>query len=300
MSKFDWKAGLAKLAGAFVAGIVFAFLHVSPALADGVPQDWSLGLQTPGDGIEQKVYDFHTMLLYIITGVVLVVFVLLAYVIVRYNKHVNPHPSAMTHNVKLEIIWTLIPCLIVLAIAWVSFPLLYYVDRMPAPDMTLKVTGHQWYWSYEYPDNNDISFDSVAIWNSPDVTDADAAASIKDAEKNWLIKDKPMRLLEVDNRVVLPVGKVIRVDITGADVLHSWFVSSLGINRMAVVGRTNEVWFKIDKPGIYYGQCSMICGTGHGFMPIVIEGVTPEQFNNWVASKKTAANENKNLSVASK
>ena len=189
---------------------------------------------------------------------------------------------------KLEIIWTVIPCLIVAYIAWISFPLLYKIDRMPKPDLTLKVTGHQWYWSYEYPENNDISFDSIAIWNTPDITKEQAEAAIRDAAPHWLIKSDPQRLLEVDNRVVLPIGKVVRIQITGADVEHSWVVPSLGVNRMAVPGRLNEVWFKIDHEGLYYGQCSMICGTGHGYMPIVIEGVSPEAFDAWVASKKTS------------
>ena len=288
MLKSFGKTGLFKAWGVFAAGIILALLSVSPAFADGIPHAWGLGLQTPGSAIESRIFDFHNVLLTIITGVVMLVMFLLIWVIIRYNKWMNPNPSRTTHNVKLEVIWTLIPCLIVLGIAWISFPLLYFMDRMPNPDLTLKVTGHQWYWSYEYPEKN-VSFDSLAIWNAPDVTDAQAAAAIKDASSHWLIKeDKPLRLLEVDNRVVLPVGKVIRVQITGADVLHSWFVPSLGVNRMAVVGRLNEVWFKIDKPGLYFGQCSMICGNGHGYMPIAIEGVPQDQFDAWVASKKTA------------
>ncbi|MGB9151844.1 MAG: cytochrome c oxidase subunit II [Alphaproteobacteria bacterium] len=290
MSKFYWKTGFLKMTGAIAVGIILALLQVSPALADGVPHAWGLGLQDPGTTIETRIFDFHSILLVIISAITILVLGLLIYVIVRYNKRANPEPSTTAHNMKLEVVWTLIPCLIVVCVALISFPLLYAMDRMPPPDLTLKVTGHQWYWSYEYPDNNKIAFDSVAIWNTPDVTQAQADASIKDAMPHWLIKDKPLRLLEVDNRVVLPVGKVIRVQITGSDVLHSWFVSSLGANRMAVPGRLNEIWFKIEKPGIYYGQCSMICGTGHGYMPIVIEGVTPEQFDAWVASKKTADN----------
>ena len=168
-------------------------------------------------------------------------------------------------------------------------PLLYYSDRAPDKiDMTLKVTGHQWYWTYEYPDNGDLSFDSHAIWDSSAVTDDQAAKLIADAASGWLVKSKPLRLLEVDNRVVLPVGKAIRVQITGSDVEHSWFLPSLGVNRMAVPGRLNEVWLKLDHEGIYYGQCSMICGNGHGYMPIVIEGVTPDQFAAWVQAKKSS------------
>jgi cytochrome c oxidase subunit 2 len=285
------KTSLLKTLGVFSAGIILFLLHVSPALADGIPHPWGLGLQMPGSSISSRIYDFHSILLAIISAVTLLVLVLLIYVVVRFNKSRNPVPSKTIHNVKLEVIWTVIPCIIVLGIAWISFPLLYYMDRMPTPDVTLKVTGHQWYWSYEYPDKGDIAYDSLAIWNTPEVTPDQANAAIKDASPHWLVTTgKPQRMLEVDNRVVLPVGKVIRVQITGADVLHSWFVPSLGVNRMAVPGRLNEVWFKIDKPGIYYGQCSMICGNGHGYMPIVIEGVTPEQFDAWAATKKTAQN----------
>ena len=247
--------------------------------SEGMPQAWGLGLQPSGSSIESSIHDFHQILAVIICTIVALVLSLLIYVMLRYNR---------THNLKLEIIWTIIPCLIVLSIAWISFPLLYRIDRMPLPDLTLKVTGHQWYWSYEYPDRPNIAFDSQGIWNVPDITEGDAEKAIHEASAHWLIQSEPVRLLEVDNRVVIPVGKVIRVQITGSDVLHSWFVQSLGINRMAVVGRLNEVWFVIDRPGLYRGQCSMICGTGHAYMPIVIEAVAPDQFEDWANRQKIA------------
>jgi cytochrome c oxidase subunit 2 len=184
----------------------------------------------------------------------------------------------------------LIPCLILIGVGFLSFPLLYYTDRVPPPDVTLKVTGHQWYWSYAYTDSN-VSFDSHAIWDSSSVTNDAAAKLVSEASSGWLIKNKPLRLLEVDNRVVLPVGKVVRVQVAADDVEHSWFVPALGVNRMAVPGRLSELWIKIEKPGIYYGQCSMICGNGHGYMPIVVEGVTPEQFADWLKSKQTNVGE---------
>lgn len=270
-------------------GMIAGAFCVAPALADGAPQAWGMGLQAPASSIESSISDFHHVLLIIISGVVLLVLALLVYVMLRYNQRRNPVPSTVTHHIKLEIVWTLVPCVIVLGIAWLSFPLLYQIDRMPAPDLTLKVTGHQWYWSYEYPDHHNIAFDSQAIWNVPDISDAEAAAAVQQASAHWLIRQDPVRLLEVDNRVVLPVGKVIRVQITGTDVLHSWFVQSLGINRMAVVGRLNEVWFTIDRPGLYHGQCSMICGTGHAYMPIVIEAVPEQQFEAWADTRKLAA-----------
>ena len=273
------KASLAPL-------IVGLFIAIPQALADGIPHEWGLGLQTPGSPVEAHIHHLHNILLWVISAITLFVLLLLIFVIVRYNRFMNPKPSKTAHNVVLEIVWTLVPCFILLGLAFMSFPLLYYSDRMPTPDLTLKVTGHQWYWSYEYPDNDDVSFDSHAIWDSSAVTEDQANKLIADASKGWLIKDKPMRLLEVDNRVVLPVGNNIRVQITAGDVEHSWFISSLGVNRMAVPGRLNELWVKVDSPGIYYGQCSMICGQGHGYMPIVIEAVQPDAFAAWVKSKK--------------
>ena len=272
------------------AGLGASCLSLNPALAETpwAPVPWGMGLQVPGSEIGGRIDQFHDLLLVVIFGVVLLVLALLVYVMVRFRRSRNPVPSQRTHNLPLEVIWTLVPCLIILGLAWISFPLLYAMDRMPPPDLTLKVTGHQWYWSYDYPDRDNIAFDSMGLWDASDPSDADVAPAIKEASAHWLIKGEPMRLLEVDNRVVLPVGKVVRVQITGSDVLHSWFVSSLAVNRMAVVGRLNEVWLKIDKPGLYYGECSMICGTGHGFMPIVIEAVTPEQFDLWATKQKTA------------
>ena len=283
MSKHELKKYLKFLGVALCMMLGFT----APAMADG-PHAWGTAMQIPGSSIQSGINDFHNIMLWIITAVSVFVLILLIYVMARYNKGMNPKPSTTTHNVKLEIVWTLIPCLIVAYIAWISFPMLYKIDRMPPPDVTIKVTGHQWYWSYEYPDNGNISFDSMGIWNAPDVTDAQADVAVKEAASKWLIKSKPQRLLEVDNRIVLPVGKVVRVQIAAGDVEHSWYVPSLGINRMAVPGRLNEVWFKIDHEGLYFGQCSMICGTNHGYMPIVIEGVDPTAFDAWVAAKKAS------------
>lgn len=270
-----------------IAGAL-TLLWLSPALAQGVPQPWGLGLQPPGSSMQVRIDDFHDIMLYIISAITAFVLILLVYVILRYNAWANPKPSRTTHNVKLEIIWTLVPCLILLGIAAISFPLLYYTDRAPSVDLTLKVTGRQWYWSYEYPDSGDISFDSRGIWNAADVTDAQAVELIKESEPGWLIKSDPLRLLEVDNRIVLPTGKNIRVQVTASDVEHSWFIPALGVNRMAVPGKLSELWFRIDREGLYYGQCSMICGTGHGFMPIVIEAVAPDQFAAWIKKKQPA------------
>ena len=272
---------------ALIALLIAALaIPTASAFASGIPTAWGLNLQDAGSPIQDKINHFHTGLLWLIISISIFVLLLLIYVVARFNKWVHPNPTATTHNVKLEVIWTLLPCLALLGVAFVSFPLLYYTDREPKIDLTLKVTGHQWYWSYEYPDQADISFDSHAIWDSSDVTDADAAKLVAESEPGWLVKGKALRMLEVDNRVVLPVGKNVRVQIVGSDVEHSWFVPSLGVNRMVVPGRLNQLWLRVDHEGIYYGQCSMICGNGHGYMPIVIEGVSEETFNNWVKAKK--------------
>lgn len=269
------------------------FLHVEPALA-AFPVDKGLGMQPPASPVQAYIDSFHDALLWIISIISLFVLALLIIVTVRFNKRSNPTPSTTAHNVKLEVIWTIVPAVILLGIALIwSFPLLYYSERMPDKiDLTLKVTAHQWYWSYEYPDNGGINFDSHGIWDSSSVTNEQAAKLIKESEGSWLIKGgKPLRLLEVDNRVVLPVGKTVRVQITSGDVEHSWFMPSMAANRMAVPGKLTELWIKVDREGVYYGQCSMICGNGHAFMPIVIEAVQPEKFAAWVDSKKPKASE---------
>jgi cytochrome c oxidase subunit 2 len=271
-----------------LALIVMMCTVAVPALADGMPHPWGINLQDPATPIETRIHNFHDILLYIISFTCVFVLGLMLFVMIRYNKWTNPNPTVQSHNVMLEIVWTLVPCFILIGIAFISFPLLYYTDRVPKSDLTLKVTGHQWYWSYEYPDNGGIAFDSHAIWDSSDVTPDQAQKLIADSSPGWLIKQTPLRMLEVDNRVVLPVGSVVRVQIAGADVEHSWFMPSMGVNRMAVPGHLTEVWLKIDHEGLYYGQCSMICGNGHGYMPIVIEGVAPDRFAAWVQSKKTA------------
>lgn len=275
---------------AVLAIAVLFFLQVDPVLA-AVPVEKGLGLQPPGSPLQAYIDEFHDALLWIISIISLFVLVLLIIVMVRFNKKSNPTPSTTAHNIKLEVIWTIIPAVILLGIALIwSFPLLYYSERMPDKiDLTLKVTAHQWYWSYEYPDNGGINFDSHGIWDSSSVTNEQAAQLIKESEGSWLIKSKPLRLLEVDNRVVLPVGKTVRVQLTSGDVEHSWFLPSLGVNRMTVPGKLSELWVKVDREGLYYGQCSMICGNGHAFMPIVIEAVAPEKFAAWVESKKPKA-----------
>jgi cytochrome c oxidase subunit 2 len=206
----------------------------------------------------------------IITLIVIFVMGLMIYIMLRFNKRANPVPQTFTHNKTVEIIWTVIPILILVAIAIPSLRLHYKgynnEEALTNPDLTIKVVGHQWYWSYEYPDQG-IAFDSN-IKADKDLTDGEP------------------RLLAVDNAIVVPVNKVVRVQMTGADVIHSWAVPAFGIKKDAVPGRLNETWFKAEKEGIYYGQCSELCGKSHGFMPIMVVVVSDDDFATWVKGAK--------------
>lgn len=276
---------------AFLTTLFFSF----PALADtpeviGAPTDWAMGMQKGYSPVKRMMESFHNdLLMYIIVAVTVFVLALLVYVMLRFNSRANPVPQKFAHNTTIEVIWTAIPVLILLVIVIPSFKLLYFLDKAHNPEMTLKVTGHQWYWSYEYPDQKIESFDSRPIWDgSPQKPEAIQSA-LNDAKKNWIYDSPPLRLLEVDNRVVLPVDTEIRIYTTGADVIHSWGLPAFGLKEDANPGHLNETWVKIDKPGLYYGQCSELCGTGHGFMPIVIEAVAKDKFAEWVKGKAASA-----------
>ena len=200
----------------------------------------------------------------VIIGITLLVFVLLAWVVIRYRSSAQEHASRTTHNFTIEVIWTLVPALILLVIAFPSFRLLANQYNPPETDLTIKVTGHQWYWSYEYPDYGDLSFDSVML-------------DEEDAKKNG-----DPYLLDVDNRIVIPAGKKVKFLITGADVIHSFAVPSFWVKIDAVPGKINQAWVQVDRPGVYYGQCSELCGVRHGFMPIAVEVLPEEDFKRWV------------------
>lgn len=238
---------------------------------------WQKGLHEPVTPVMERVVEFHNILLVIITAITLFVTALLFIIIIRFNAKANPKPSATTHSTMLEVVWTLVPVIILIAIAVKSLPLIYYMDRTKEPEMTLKVTGYQWYWGYEYPDHDGINFFSYMI---PD-------------EKIDPSKGQ-IRLLSTDTQVVLPIDTDIQILLTAADVIHSWAVPAFGVKRDAVPGRTNETWVRITKPGTYYGQCSELCGKDHAFMPIEIKAVTKEEFARWVetAKKEFAANDN--------
>jgi len=252
---------LAKL-GAAAAGVFGALGAVGAALAQQ-PTDWEIDFQTALSPSMERIVDFNFMVTIIIVIISAFVLGLMAWIVVRYNKKRNPTPSKTTHNTLLEVVWTVVPVIILLIIAVPSFRLLYYTDRIEEADMTLKAIGHQWYWSYEYPDHGDFTFDAIML------------------EDDELEEGQP-RLLATDEAVVLPVGAKIRLLTTADDVIHSWAVPALGVKMDSVPGRVNETWFQINREGMYYGQCSELCGTLHGFMPIMIEAVSQEEFDAWV------------------
>ena len=235
------------------------------------PKEWQLNLQTPVTPVARMMYDFHTELLWITTIITLFVLILLLICIFRFNEKANPVPSKTAHNTVLEVVWTVLPIVILVIIAIPSYRLLFFMDRTAESEMTLKIIGNQWFWSYEYPDQ-EISFDSLA---TPD-DQIDVAKG-------------QHRLLEVDKHVVVPVDTTIRLLFTATDVIHAWTVPAFGVKLDNMPGRINESWMKIEKEGRYYGQCSELCGVDHSFMPIVVDVVSKEKFKEWVGKEKQAA-----------
>jgi cytochrome c oxidase subunit II len=241
------------------AGTAFAGL--------GQPTPWQLNLQEAATPVMAEIISFHTFLLWVISIITAFVLALLLIIIIRFNARANPTPTRTTHNTPLEVIWTVVPVLILVAIAIPSFRLLFTELEVPTPDLTVKATGKQWYWSYAYPDNGNFEFDSLLV-----------------AEKD-LKADQP-RLLTVDNEMVVPVNKVVHVIVTGADVIHSFAVPSFGIKIDAVPGRVNDTWFKATTTGEFHGQCSQLCGKDHAFMPITVRVVNDADFTAWAAQAK--------------
>ena len=264
--------------------IISCFFITIEAFADQ-PKDWQLGFQNPASDGMRDIVNFHNnLLLPIIIAISVFVLFLMLYACVRFRASANPNPSKRTHNVTVEILWTLIPCLILIVMAVPSFKILYKQDTIPKADLTIKAVGYQWYWGYEYPDEN-IIFDSYMI------------------DEKDLTADQP-RLLSVDNEVVVPVNKVVKVLITANDVLHAWALPAFGVKRDAVPGRINETWFKAEKVGTYYGQCSELCGIKHAFMPITVKVVSEEDYQEWLSEARVKFAkeevENDKLKIASK
>jgi cytochrome c oxidase subunit 2 len=232
------------------------------------PRPWQLGMQPPATPVKEQIHWFHNdILMPLITLITVFVLGLLVYVMWRFRASRNPVPTRTAHNTTVEILWTVVPVVILVIIAIPSFKLMYYMDRIPNADMTVKVVGHQWYWTYNYPDHGDLQF---------------ASNIVEDKD----LKPGQKRLLEVDNPLVVPVETNIRVLITGTDVMHSWFIPSFGVQFYAMPGRTNETWMRVERPGDYYGECNQICGINHSRMPIKVVGVPKADFEKWLGDAK--------------
>jgi len=243
--------GLAIIGAALAVG-GYAYAEV------GQPSPWEYGLQPSASPVMDDIEWFHGFLLWIITAITLFVMALLIIVMVKFNSKSNPVPSKTTHNTLIEVVWTIVPVMVLVGIAIPSFRLLFEQVDVPKADLTIKATGKQWYWSYSYPDNGKFEFDSL------------------------MVADKQPRLLGVDNEMVVPVNKIVRVQTTGADVIHAFTVPAFGIKIDAIPGRLNETWFKATKTGMFYGQCSELCGKDHAFMPIAVRVVSDQEFAAWV------------------
>ncbi len=254
---------------------------VAARAGEGLADAWQLGYQKAASPVMEDITALHDLLLVITTLSTIFVLGLLLNCIVRFNEKANPEPTKTTHNTFLEIAWTALPVLILVVIAVPSFKLLYFADRTPEAEMTLKAIGNQWYWAYEYPDHDALSF---------------AAVMLEDNER----KPGQPRLLATDEAIVLPVETNIRLLTTSEDVIHAWAIPAFGVKLDAVPGRLNETWFRIDRPGTYYGQCSELCGIRHGFMPIMVKAVSKDAFEAWVeeAKKKFAKADRAPLRVA--
>lgn len=268
----------ATLGGAALVGTIgVALVAALPAAASttiGEPVPWGMGMQPAGGVVKERIGSLHDMLLVIITLITILVLALLAYAVMRFRADRNPNPSRTSHNTMLEVAWTVVPVLILVVIAVPSFRLLYFMDRAKDPDLTVKVTAFQWAWEYEYPDQDGLKFESYMIPTEQ-------------------LQPGQRRLLDVDNELVVPAGKDVRVLVTSRDVIHSLFVPALGMQKYGIPGRTLETWFRADRPGVFYGQCNQICGVNHAFMPIVIRAVPEAEFAAWVQeAKKRFANDN--------
>jgi cytochrome c oxidase subunit 2 len=255
------------LLGLAVGGVALAMSGAAFAEL-GQPAPWEYRLQEAATPVMEQITWFHNVLFWIITVITLFVLVLLVMIVVKFNARTNPVPSRTTHNTLIEVAWTLIPVLILVGIAVPSFRLLFLELDIPKADLTIKATGKQWYWSYAYPDNGKFEFDSLLACDET------------------RLKCQQPRLLTVDNEVVVPVNKVVRIQTIGADVIHSFAVPAFGIKIDAIPGRLNETWFKATKVGMYYGQCSELCGKDHAYMPIAVKVVEDQEFASWVETAK--------------
>lgn len=249
-----------------MAALVFFLATASTAAAQTLAENWQLGMSDPATIGAERLNSFHDLLLIIITLITIFVLALLLYVMFRFNAKRNPTPSTTTHHVTLEVVWTAVPVLILLVIAFPSFSLLYFLDKAEDPEMTVIARGYQWYWGYELPDQQIGEFQAYMV------------------EEEDLTEDQ-VRLLSTTDPLILPVDTTIQVLVTAGDVLHAWAMPNFGVKTDAIPGTMNETWIRIDEEGTYYGQCSEICGTGHGFMPIEVRAISREAFDDWVVEQ---------------
>ena len=237
------------------------------------PEPWGIGLQTAVTPVMERITSFNDLVFIIALVITIFVLALLLYVVFRFSAKRNPVPSKIHHNTLLEVVWTVVPIIVLVVIAIPSFRLVYFMDQTEEAEMTIKAIGHQWYWTYEYPDFDDLSLDAFMIQDEEELED----------DQPWL--------LETDTRVLLPVDTTIRVLVTADDVIHSWAMPAFGIKVDAVPGRLNETWVRVEREGVYYGQCSELCGVDHAFMPIAVEVVSKDAFAAWMEAAQTAARE---------
>lgn len=261
---------ISRIVTAAVALLASITMSSGVALAqafEGTSSPWQMGLREAASPTMERINDFHNLLLVIITVIATFVLLLMVYIMLRFRASKNPTPSTNTHNTMLEVLWTVVPIVILVVIAVPSFRLLYFADRTVEAEMTIKAIGNQWFWSYEYPDSDNLTFDAVIV------EDGD-------------LQDGQLRLLTTDNDVVLPVNTKIRILTTATDVIHALALPNLGIKIDAVPGRINETWVEIENEGVYYGMCSELCGSGHGFMPIMVRAVSKADYAKWVEEAK--------------
>ncbi len=272
---------LNKIFSAVTAFLVTFLTSGAMALADGIykAKPDQIGFMEPATQVMREIVNFHNGLLIMCFGVSAFVMALLLYIFIKFNAKANPTPSKVTHHTGLEIVWTTIPIIILLTIAVPSFKLLYLEDVIPEADLTVKAVGNQWYWTYEYPDHDDFSFDATML------TDEEA-----------VVAGHP-RLLGTDEHIVVPVNKTVRLIVTASDVIHAWTIPAFGVKIDAVPGKLNETWFNVEREGMYYGQCSELCGKDHGYMPIMVEVVSQEKYDAWIemAREEYATIEKDNL-----
>lgn len=266
MRFFDWAFSSATRLAALTLLLIGGLAMPAAAEETRQPLPYQLGLQDPVSPVGVRINEFHDFLLVLIFAIAIFVLALLFYVCVKYRASANPNPSRTSHNTLIEIIWTAVPVIILVVVAIPSFKNLYYLDKAVDPDMTVKVIGNQWYWTYEYPDE-ELGFDSYMIADDE-------------------LAEGQVRLLDVDNPLVVPVGKKVQVLVTSNDVFHSYFIPSAVVQIYAIAGRTNETWMQFDVEGTFYGQCNQICGVNHAYMPIVVKAVSEEAYAEWLKGAK--------------